>query len=160
MHVWFVAISRSLKTLFHNLDNQFQSSFSLINFKGTCVLRPPRGGGVTDSLSLGTNCETTAPLFEQRTAPVCIASLSYNIIKGQPPFPAVRLQSVPFSRLRNPTSSQNSKSFILTEIPMLKKQKWRKDYLIHILCNFWLILINYHQIEKNEPLRHVYNVLL
>ena len=26
----------------------------------------------TDSLSLGTNCETTAPIFGQRTAPVFI----------------------------------------------------------------------------------------
>ena len=30
------------------------------------------GGGGTDSLSLSTNCETTAPLFEQRTAPVLL----------------------------------------------------------------------------------------
>ena len=35
---------------------------------------PPGGGGGrgTDSLSLSTNCETTAPLFGQRTAPVLL----------------------------------------------------------------------------------------
>ena len=32
----------------------------------------PGGGGGTDSLSLSTNCETTAPLFGQRTAPVLL----------------------------------------------------------------------------------------
>ena len=32
------------------------------------------GGGGTDSLSLSTNCETTAPLFGQRTAPVLLPS--------------------------------------------------------------------------------------
>ena len=30
------------------------------------------GGGGTDSLSLSTNCETTAPLFGQRTASVLL----------------------------------------------------------------------------------------
>ena len=33
---------------------------------------PGGGGGGTDSLSLSTNCETTAPLFGQRTAPVLL----------------------------------------------------------------------------------------
>ena len=33
---------------------------------------PGWGGGGTDSLSLGTNCETTAPLFGQRAAPILL----------------------------------------------------------------------------------------
>ena len=33
---------------------------------------PGGGGGDTDSLSLSTNCETTAPIFGQRTAPVLL----------------------------------------------------------------------------------------
>ena len=35
-------------------------------------IHPGRGGGGTDSLSLRTNCETTAPLFGQGTAPVLL----------------------------------------------------------------------------------------
>ena len=54
--------------------SRIRECFHLYQYKHFSIpylLTPPPGGG-TDSLSLGTNCETTAPLFGQRTAPVLL----------------------------------------------------------------------------------------
>ena len=90
MTIYLQRVSGALRhgwiEIFPPIQNASSLNISTLHFNGDVGKAPPQwisqsgirtdtqggGGGGTDSISLSTNCETTAPLFGQRTVPALL----------------------------------------------------------------------------------------